>query len=129
MRTAKEFKSFQNHLKSFGACFLFRKCKVNKKRADIYARITVDGEEKHSLLKNKLMSINWNREKEVLKGNNITVKSINNHLENIRLGIKGQYRKLLDANELITAGSLKNAYLGLQTQLKGYKVKELLVKI
>ncbi len=72
MWTAKEFKSFQNHLKSFGVCFLFRKCKVNKKRANIYARITVDGEEKHSLLKNKLMSINWNRNKGVVKGNNIT---------------------------------------------------------
>lgn len=72
MRAAKEFKSFQNHLKSFGVCFLFRKCKVNKKRANIYARITVDGEEKHSLLKNKLMSINWNRNKGVVKGNNIT---------------------------------------------------------
>lgn len=89
MWTAKEFKSFQNHLKSFGVCFLFRKCKVNKKRADIYARITVEGEEKHSLLKNKLMSINWNRDKGMVKGTGIAVKSINNHLENIRLGIKG----------------------------------------
>lgn len=31
---------------TFGICFLIRKCKADKKRADIYARITVDGEEK-----------------------------------------------------------------------------------
>ncbi|MGN6214182.1 Arm DNA-binding domain-containing protein [Parafilimonas sp.] len=113
---------------TFGVSFLVRKCKNDSKRADTYARITVDGEEKEFSTKEQIEASHWNRDKGMVKGTGIAVKSINNHLENIRFGIKDQYRKLLDANELITAASLKNAYLGLQTQLKGYKVKELLVK-
>ncbi|MFT4154798.1 site-specific integrase [Parafilimonas sp.] len=111
---------------SFGVCFLIRKCKNDSKRADIYARITVDGEEKEFSTKEQIETSHWNREKGMVKGTSITVKSINNHLENIRFGIKDQYRKLFDANELVTAESLKNAYLGLQTQLKGHGLKELL---
>ncbi|MEI9911573.1 MAG: site-specific integrase [Bacteroidota bacterium] len=111
---------------SFGVCFLIRKCKADKKRADIYARITVDGEEKEFSAKEQIDTLSWNSEKGMVRGNSIAVKSINDHLENIRLAIKDKFRKLQDAHELITAESVKNAYLGIQTQLKGHKLKELL---
>jgi len=111
---------------SFGVCFLLRKCKANKKRADIYVRITVDGEEKEFSSKEQIEIISWNSEKGMVRGNSIDVKSINDHLENVRLGIKSKYRRLLDDGELVTAESVRDAYLGVQTLLKGHKLIELL---
>lgn len=111
---------------SFGVCFLIRKCKADKKRADIYARITIDGEEKEFSTKEQIDTASWNSEKGLVRGNSIAVKSINDHLENIRLGIKDNYRKLQDAHELITAESVRDAYLGVQSLLKGHKLRDLL---
>jgi len=111
---------------SFGVCFLLRKCKADKKRADIYVRITVDGEEKEFSSKEQIDVISWNSEKGMVRGTSMEVKSINDHLENIRLGIKSKYRRLLDDGELVTAESISSAYLGVQPLLKGHKLKELL---
>lgn len=47
-------------------------------------------------------------------------------MDNIRLTIKDKYRKLQDAAELITAQSVKDAYLDIQNALKDHKLKELL---
>jgi len=128
-----EFKSFQNLSKqismetqSFGICFLVRKTKADKKRADIYVRITVDGIEKEISVKEQIDLSAWNGEKGIVKGNSIEVKSINEHLNNVRFGIRDKYRKLLDAGELVTAETVRNAYLGVQTLLKGHKLNELL---
>ena len=111
---------------SFGVCFLIRKCKADKKRVDIYARITVDGEQKEFSTKEQIDACGWNSQKGKVKGNSIAVKSINDHLDNIRLTIKDKYRKLIDAGELVTVQSVKDAYLGVQSTLKGHKLKELL---
>ncbi|PVD50408.1 hypothetical protein DC498_20020 [Terrimonas sp.] len=111
---------------SFGVCFLIRKCKADKKRADIYVRITVDGEEKEFSTKEQIDISSWNSKKGIVKGSSIHIKSINDHLDNIRLTIKDKYRKLQDGAELITAQSVKDAYIGIQNSLKGHKLKELL---
>ncbi|MDZ4808877.1 MAG: Arm DNA-binding domain-containing protein, partial [Bacteroidota bacterium] len=111
---------------SFGICFLVRKTKADKKRADIYVRITVDGIEKEISVKEQIDLSAWNGEKGIVKGNSIEVKSINEHLNNVRFGIRDKYRKLLDAGELVTAETVRNAYLGVQTLLKGHKLNELL---
>ncbi|HEY1872036.1 MAG TPA: site-specific integrase, partial [Chitinophagaceae bacterium] len=111
---------------SFGICFLIRKCKADKRRADIYIRITVDGEEKEFSAKEQIDIGSWNSKKGIVKGTSIAVKSINEHLENIKFSLKEKYRKLIDAGELITAETIKAAYFGTQTQLKGHTLKELL---
>ena len=128
-----EFKSFQNLSKqismekqSFGICFLVRKTKADKKRADIYVRITVVGEEKEISVKEQIDLSSWNGEKGIVRGNSMEVKSINEHLNNVRFSIRDKYRKLIDAGELVTAESVRNSYLGVQTLLKGHKLKELL---
>lgn len=43
---------------SFGVCFLIRRCKTDKKRADIYVRITVDGNAKEFSLKEQIDIVN-----------------------------------------------------------------------
>jgi len=56
---------------SFGVCFLIRKCKADKGRADIYVRVTVDGEEKEISTKEQIETNNRNSNKGFVKGNSI----------------------------------------------------------
>jgi hypothetical protein len=111
---------------TFGISFLIRKCKADKKRADIYARITIDGDGKELSTKEQISLSSWDSAKSRVKGNSIEVKSINEHLDNIKLSIKEKYRILLDDDKLVTAETVRDAYLGNQADLKGHKLKELL---
>ncbi len=111
---------------TFGICFLLRKCKADKQRADIYVRITVDGEEAEFSSKEKININQWNAQKSIVKGNGIEAKSINEHLDNIRISIKDKYRRLTDREELVTAQSIKDAYLAASSIKKGHRLKELL---
>ncbi|MGN7785750.1 site-specific integrase [Niabella sp. 22666] len=110
---------------TFSVSFLVRKCKADKTHADIYVRITVDGQGKEFSTKEQIAISAWDRKKGRVKGNTIAVKSINEHLDNIRLAVKAHYRKLIDNEKLVTAESVRDAYQGVQTQLKGHTLKEL----
>ena len=111
---------------TFAISFLTRKCKGDKKRADIYARITVNGEQKEFSVKEQILVSSWDSRKNRVRGNTMEARSINEHLDNIRQSIKSKYRKLVDDNKLVTAETVRNAYLGIQTELKGHKMLELL---
>lgn len=111
---------------SFSICFLTRKCKADKTMVDIYVRITVDGQQKEFSAKEQIEAKLWSSEKGYVKGNSIEVKSINEHLDNIRKGVKEKYRGLLDGGQLVTAACVRDAYLGVQTQLKKYTLRALL---
>lgn len=111
---------------SFGTDFLIRRCKENKTKALIYARITVDEERREISLKEQIDAVDWDPKKEIVKGKTERVKSINLHIDNVRFKIKEKYRALCDKDMLITAETVKQAYLGLHTQLKGHKLIELL---
>ena len=88
---------------TFSISFLIRKCKADKKRGDIYARITIDGDGKELSTKEQISLSSWDSAKSRVKGNSIEVKSINEHLDNIKLTIKEKYRELLDDGKLATA--------------------------
>jgi integrase/recombinase XerD len=131
-----EIKSFQNLSKqggrmeakqSFSIDFITRKCKANKKRADIFVRITVDGEPKEISIKEQIDAADWNNDKEIVKGRSIEVNAINEHINDVRFRIKEKYRELERTEQLITAETVKAAYLGVQAQLKGHKLRELLI--
>jgi hypothetical protein len=111
---------------TFGISFLIRKCKADKKRADIYARITIDGDGKELSTKEQISLSSWDSAKSKVKGNSIAIKSINDHLDNIKLSIKQKNRELLDDGKLATAEIVRDAYLGNQAELKGHKLRELL---
>lgn len=110
---------------TFSVSFLVRKCKADKTRADIYARITVDGQDKEFSTKEQIATSTWDPKKGRVKGNSIEVKSINEHLDNIKLAVKSKYRKLIDDEKLVTASSVRDAYLGVQAQLKGRTLNDL----
>lgn len=111
---------------SFGIDFITRKCKADKKRADIFVRITVNGEIKELSIKQQIDATNWDNSKEIVKGRTLGVKSINDHIENVRYRIKEKYRTLENKGELITAENVKCAYLEVQSKQRGHKLLELL---
>lgn len=111
---------------TFSVCFFLRKTKANKLRADIYVRITIDGEVAEFSSKEQIQVSQWIPRRSVVKGNGVEARSINEHLDNIRLAVKDKYRKLVDREVVVTAQIVKEAYLGVQTQLKGHRLKELL---
>src|SRR6266542_1667640 len=113
-----------NH--TFSIDFVTRKCKGDKKKAFIYARITVDGEEPVEIsAKEKIDVTKWDSDKEIVKGNSIEVKAINKAIDEIRFQIKSQYRMLQENAALITAETIKAAYLGIHTLQKGHTLTEL----
>jgi integrase/recombinase XerD len=111
---------------SFSIDFIIRRCKENKQQALIYARITVDEERKEISIKERINATDWDARQEIVKGRTEQVKSLNKHIEDVRFKIKEKYRFLCDKETLITAETVKQAYLGTHTALKGHKLVELL---
>jgi integrase/recombinase XerD len=111
---------------SFAIDFLIRRCKDDKQQALIYARITVDEDRKELSLKERINAIDWDPAKEIVKGKTEQIKSLNKNIEDVRFKIKEKYRALCDKEALITAETVKQAYLGTHTLLKGHKLSELL---
>jgi integrase/recombinase XerD len=111
---------------SFSIDFIIRRCKDDRGQALIYARITVDEERKEISLKERINAADWDGKKEVVKGRTEPVKSLNQHIEEVRFKLKDKYHALCDKEAIVTAESVKQAYLGVHTQLKGHKLIELL---
>jgi len=111
---------------SFSIDFIIRRCKDDKGQALIYARITVDEERKEISLKERIGVSDWDPRQEIVRGRTESVKGLNKHIEDVRFKIKDKYRLLCDKEALITAETVKQAYLGMHTALKGHKLVELL---
>lgn len=113
-----------NH--SFSLDFVTRKCKADKSKAFIYARITVDGEQPVEIsTKEKIDVTRWDSKREIVKGNSIEIKAINKVIDDIRFQIRSRYRMLQENEALITAETIKEAYLGIHTLQKGHTLKDL----
>ena len=111
---------------SFGIDFIIRRCKDNQKQALIYARITVDEERREISLKERIIADDWDAQREIVVGRSEAIKSLNRHIEDVRFRVKEKYRALCDREALVTAETVKQAYLGKLTALKGHKLVELL---
>ncbi|HEX5024562.1 MAG TPA: site-specific integrase [Agriterribacter sp.] len=111
---------------SFAIDFIIRRCKENKDKAMIFARITVDGERKEISLKEIINSDDWNNGQQKLKGKSTQPKGINNCIDDARFRLKQKYRALEESGSIITAETIKQAYLGVQSMQKQYTLTELL---
>jgi site-specific recombinase XerD len=111
---------------SFGVDFIIRKCKEDKNRAYIFARINLDGERREISLKEQINVTDWNFKEETVKGKSIEIKALNKYIDDVRFKIKHKYRFLQESDSLITAEILKQEYFGVQTRQKGHKLLALL---
>ncbi|MFT3947159.1 MAG: site-specific integrase [Agriterribacter sp.] len=110
---------------TFSIDFIARKLKGEKNKANIFARVTVDGETKEISTKNLIKFSSWDSRQEMVKGRNIEASAINNHINEVRFRLQQKYRELERQEEIITAQAVKDAYLGVQKKLKEHRLFDL----
>ena len=111
---------------SFLIDFILRRCKGDKSKAYIFARISVDGERAEISLKEQIPVSEWDYIRQEVHGTGVQIKAINQYIDDVCFKIKLKYRMLLDKEALITAETVKQAYLGVHTIQKGPKLIDLL---
>ncbi|PVD53005.1 hypothetical protein DC498_06465 [Terrimonas sp.] len=110
---------------TFSIDFIARKLKGEKDKAIIFARVTVDGETKEISTKDQVKFSAWDSRQEMVKGRTIEASAINNHINETRFKLQQKYRELEKHEAMITAQTVKDAYLGVQKKLKGHSLFEL----
>lgn len=110
---------------SFAINIIKRTCKSNTKKALLYARISVDGERSEISLKESIIADDWDTAQEIVRGKTTKVKELNQHIEDVRYQIKSKYRMLQESGALITAETVKQAFLGMHNAQKGHQLLEL----
>jgi len=110
---------------TFSIDFITRISKKDKSLAFIYARITVDGEIKEISLHQSIPKEKWDHKGELVIGKIPEVKAINVHIDKVRFRIRETYRKLQEEDKVLTAQSVKDAYLGRNSNKKGHTLCEL----
>ena len=96
---------------TFGVVFAIRPDKVTGGKAPVYARITVNGERTTIALKEKVAPCSWDERKGAGKGNKIEIRSLNNHLSEVRTELGQCYRELQLSRKLFTAEDVKNKFM------------------
>jgi hypothetical protein len=110
---------------TFSIDFITRNSKKDQSQTFIYARITIDCEIKEISLHQSIPKGKWDHKGEVVIGKASEVKAINVHIDKVRYRLGETYRKLQDEGKVLTAESVKNAYLGINSDKKGHTLCEL----
>ena len=99
---------------TYSTAFLLRTAKAKKGKAPIYCRITVNGQRIEFSLKRSVSVTQWNNGR--VKGNDEEARTLKAYLKQVEAKLFEHYRNLLADNTLVTPETLKNAYLGLETE-------------
>jgi hypothetical protein len=78
----------------------------------VYMRFTVNGRRAETTASRKCDPPQWNSAAGRMKGTKESVKSFNNYLDTLRAQVDDAHSAMVKAEEVITAESLKNRYLG-----------------
>jgi site-specific recombinase XerD len=99
--------------KSFGLLFYLKKPKnYEKGNLPIYLRITVDGIPKEISTGRECGSERWNAHAQRVSGTKEESKALNAYLDTLQAKVYEAKRQLIDDNQSITAGQLKNILKG-----------------
>jgi integrase len=102
---------------SLSLLFYLRKDKPNSKgEFPIYMRITVDGQRVAIAANREISAAKWNNQAGRAKGNKEDIKSLNKHLDTMQGSVLAHQTDLLQRDKVITAETLKNAFLGKDTR-------------
>lgn len=110
---------------TFSIDFITRNSKTNPSQAFIYARITIDGDVKEISLHQAIPKERWDHKGETVAGKNMEVRAINEHIEKVRFRLRETYRQLQSEDKILAAQSVKDAYLGRNSNKKGHTLCEL----
>lgn len=78
----------------------------------IYARIMVNGSRVYISTSRFILPEKWNKNAQRAKGTTLEAKSLNSFLNDFRYKIQSIYDELYRTNQSISAGQIKNIYLG-----------------
>lgn len=97
--------------------FYLRKDKLNKKgEAPIFIRITVDNQRAAVATNRSILESKWNSGAGKAKGNKEETKELNAYLDTLKSSILAHQRELIEKGKVVTAETLKNAFLGKSTR-------------
>jgi site-specific recombinase XerD len=105
--------------KTFKVLFFVKRTKKLKNGdLPVYARITVNGERTEFGIQMTVQELNWDMTKGRANSKSKQGKELNNYLNTVTTNLLVKKRELEDAGELVTAESLRKAYLGLTDDQK-----------
>ena len=105
---------------TFGLHFILRVGRTVRGKSPIYARISVNKTKCELALKCHISKEDWNSVRGVAKPGNEELKLLNSYLEEVRGKLVKQYRALHITDTLLTAESVKDAYLGVNENKRKY---------
>lgn len=107
--------------KSFGLLFYLKKSKYFKgKEADVYLRITVNGESCDVSTKRKCATDKWNKISGRMSGKNDEAKSFNTYLDTLQQKAFEAKRRLIELDKAITAQVIKSILSGQELTKERY---------
>ena len=100
---------------TFSVLFYPKRNDVNKEgKVPVYLRITLNGKRSELSIQHKVEIEHWNTGAGKAKGNTQEAKNLNRLMDTIKNKVYTHYRELVEKNKVISAKSLKNAYLGIE---------------
>jgi site-specific recombinase XerD len=98
--------------RTFSIMFMIRRGQLlQNQEAPVYMRITIDGERAEISLKRSIDPALWNEARGCAKPTTQYAKDLNFFLEQMRHKVYEHQQELISRNKLVTASSLKNAFL------------------
>src|SRR6478752_6007074 len=101
---------------TFCVHFILRLARSKNGKAPIYARIVVNTSRVEITIKAFVDPDDWNDNKGAAKPKNEALRELNNYLEDVKGKLFTHYRNLKIDEELLTAETVKNSYLGIPTE-------------
>lgn len=121
--------------RTFTIMFMIRRARrLKNQEVPIYMRITVDGERAEISIKRSVNPGYWNEVKGNAKSGTPYAKELNFFLEQIRHKVYEHQQDLINRNKVVTATSLKNAFLNIgeddhKTLLQAYEEHNATLKL
>lgn len=97
---------------TFSILFWINSSRATKGKAELFARITVNGKRANIGLKRKVPVNQWDVNAKKVLGNSSVAKQINTHIGQVQSRIYDIYQELKYKNEVITAQLIKSIYNG-----------------
>ncbi len=98
---------------SFSLLFYIKKCKADKSgRANIYLRITMDGQRAELSIRRKVLVDKWNSDMNMARGSSDESLGINRYISTIKNKIYTIEQRCVSEGKPVTAISLRDSYLG-----------------
>ena len=97
---------------TFSILFWINSSRATNNKAELFARITVNGKRANIGLKRKVSTTQWDTKAKKVIGNSSASREINNHINSVQAALYGIYQKLKYSEKFITAQLIKSIYNG-----------------